>query len=75
MHHQSVYLNAFSSVSVNEKLLLLVQTDVHRAYRVIEEMKDAQPLVWWKAVCYHYVRRTREIARIHNGDSYPATQV
>ncbi|KAL7636321.1 UNVERIFIED_CONTAM: hypothetical protein RMT77_013080 [Armadillidium vulgare] len=41
----------------------------------IEEMRAAQPVVWWKAVCYHYVRRTRHVTRYRNGDAYTSTQV
>lgn len=29
----------------------------------------------WKAVCYHYVRRKRQVTRYRNGDAYTSTQV
>nr|XP_018905929.1 PREDICTED: transmembrane protein 151 homolog isoform X2 [Bemisia tabaci] len=29
----------------------------------------------WKAVCYHYVGRKRQVTRYQNRDSYTATQV
>ncbi|CAL4108338.1 unnamed protein product, partial [Meganyctiphanes norvegica] len=41
----------------------------------IEAMRSTQPVIWWKAMCYHYVRRTRQITRYRNGDAYTTTQV
>ncbi|XP_018897105.2 transmembrane protein 151B [Bemisia tabaci] len=41
----------------------------------IQLMRQSQPIIWWKAVCYHYVRRKRQVTRYRNGDSYTATQV
>ncbi|XP_014291995.3 transmembrane protein 151B [Halyomorpha halys] len=41
----------------------------------VEAMKEAQPIVWWKAVCYHYVRRKRQVTRYRNGDAFTSTQV
>ncbi|XP_024081946.1 transmembrane protein 151B-like isoform X2 [Cimex lectularius] len=41
----------------------------------VQQMRDAQPIVWWKAVCYHYVRRKRQVTRYRNGDAYTSTQV
>ncbi|XP_049943403.1 transmembrane protein 151B-like [Schistocerca serialis cubense] len=38
-------------------------------------MKEAQPVVWWKAVCYHYVRRKRQVTRYRHGDAFTSTQV
>ena len=38
-------------------------------------MREALPVVWWKAVCYHYVRRTRQVTRYRNGDAFTTTQV
>ncbi|XP_054264612.1 transmembrane protein 151B-like isoform X1 [Macrosteles quadrilineatus] len=41
----------------------------------IQQMKEALPILWWKAVCYHYVRRKRQVTRYRNGDAYTSTQV
>ncbi|XP_076045096.1 transmembrane protein 151B-like [Oratosquilla oratoria] len=41
----------------------------------IEAMRSAQPVIWWKAICYHYVRRSRHVTRYRNGDAYTSTQV
>ncbi|XP_037791791.1 transmembrane protein 151B-like [Penaeus monodon] len=42
---------------------------------MIEAMRTAQPVIWWKAMCYHYVRRSRHVTRYRNGDAYTSTQV
>ncbi|KAF8786746.1 Transmembrane protein 151B like protein [Argiope bruennichi] len=44
-------------------------------YEHIQQMRETQPVIWWKAVCYHYVRRTRHVTRYRNGDAYTTTQV
>ncbi|XP_075233633.1 transmembrane protein 151B-like [Lycorma delicatula] len=49
--------------------------DVAAVLQKVHEMREALPIVWWKAVCYHYVRRKRQVTRYRNGDSYTSTQV
>ena len=51
------------------------QVDVNTVYDRIQAMREALPVVWWKAVCYHYVRRTRQVTRYRNGDAFTTTQV
>ncbi|XP_068610213.1 transmembrane protein 151B [Brachionichthys hirsutus] len=41
----------------------------------VRRMRRAAPCIWWKAVSYHYVRRTRQVTRYRNGDAYTTTQV
>ncbi|KAJ7988018.1 hypothetical protein DPEC_G00319280 [Dallia pectoralis] len=41
----------------------------------IVRMQQATPCIWWKAISYHYVRRTRQVTRYRNGDAYTTTQV
>ncbi|KAK2575955.1 hypothetical protein KPH14_007316 [Odynerus spinipes] len=41
----------------------------------LNQLRLAQPTIWWKAVSYHYVRRKRQITRYRNGDNYTTTQV
>ncbi|KAJ1522634.1 hypothetical protein ONE63_001806 [Megalurothrips usitatus] len=41
----------------------------------VQQMRSAEPVVWWKAVCYHYVRRKRQVTRYRHGEGYTATQV
>lgn len=67
-------MQAMGFISTN-LLFLFLQTDLNSAYQKIHEVRQAQPVVWWKAVCYHYVRRTREITRYRNGNAYTCTQV
>ncbi|XP_032811948.1 transmembrane protein 151B-like isoform X1 [Petromyzon marinus] len=44
-------------------------------YERVERMQAATPCIWWKAISYHYVRRTRQVTRYRNGDAYTTTQV
>ncbi|CDQ78140.1 unnamed protein product [Oncorhynchus mykiss] len=41
----------------------------------VGRMQQATPCIWWKAISYHYVRRTRQVTRYRNGDAYTTTQV
>uniref|UniRef100_A0A673G9S5 Transmembrane protein 151Bb n=1 Tax=Sinocyclocheilus rhinocerous TaxID=307959 RepID=A0A673G9S5_9TELE len=44
-------------------------------YERVQRMQQAKPCIWWKAISYHYVRRTRQVTRYRNGDAYTTTQV
>ncbi|KAK3093823.1 hypothetical protein FSP39_020639 [Pinctada imbricata] len=57
------------------RLELKHKVDVNTVYDKISKMRDAMPIIWWKAVCYHYVRKTRHVTRYRNGDSFTSTQV
>ncbi|KAM9708205.1 transmembrane protein 151B isoform 1-T1 [Menidia menidia] len=48
---------------------------VASVYERVLRMQQAQPCIWWKAISYHFVRRTRQVTRYRNGDSYTTTQV
>jgi len=55
-----------------------LNTKVHvtSVMETVRLMREAQPIVWWKALCYHYVRRKRQVVRTrHGGDSYTTTHV
>jgi len=54
---------------------LQFRADAESACQRALRMQQATPRVWWKAVSYHYVRRTRQVTRYRNGDAYTATQV
>lgn len=54
---------------------LQYKVNVREVYDFIQQMRDAVPLVWWKAVCFHYIRRARQVTRYRNGDAYSTTQV
>ena len=51
------------------------KVDVQTVYYKIRQMRESFPIVWWKAMCYHYVRRTRQVTRYRNGDAFTTTQV
>ncbi|XP_061599646.1 transmembrane protein 151B [Cololabis saira] len=51
------------------------KADVDSVYERVMRMRQAQPCIWWKAISYHFVRRTRQVTRYRNGDAYTTTQV
>jgi len=51
------------------------RVDAASVYELIRQLTDATPIVWWRAIGYHYVRRTRQVARYRNGDAFSSTQV
>ncbi|XP_071441621.1 transmembrane protein 151A-like [Hetaerina americana] len=51
------------------------KVDVAAVTERVRRLREARPLVWWKVVCYHYVRRKRQVTRYRHGDAYAATQV
>ncbi|XP_051942170.1 transmembrane protein 151B isoform X2 [Hippocampus zosterae] len=54
---------------------LQCKMDVDSVYERVERMRQAQPCIWWKAINYHFVRRTRQVTRYRNGDAYTTMQV
>ncbi|XP_019742796.1 transmembrane protein 151B [Hippocampus comes] len=54
---------------------LQCKTDVDSVYERVARMRQAQPCIWWKAINYHFVRRTRQVTRYRNGDAYTTMQV
>ncbi|CAH0726915.1 unnamed protein product, partial [Brenthis ino] len=57
------------------RIQLARRVDVTAVSARVHAMRTATPRVWWKAICYHYVRRKRQVTRYRNGDSYTTTQV
>ncbi|RWS02983.1 transmembrane protein 151B-like protein, partial [Dinothrombium tinctorium] len=57
------------------RLELIHKMDANAIYDHIQQMRESQPIIWWKAVCYHYIRRTRQITRYRNGEAYTTTQI
>uniref|UniRef100_UPI00398E40AB transmembrane protein 151B-like n=1 Tax=Pristiophorus japonicus TaxID=55135 RepID=UPI00398E40AB len=51
------------------------RVDVDSVYERVQRLQLATPCIWWKAISYHYVRRTRQVTRYRNGDAYTTTQV
>ncbi|KAL2082732.1 hypothetical protein ACEWY4_022550 [Coilia grayii] len=54
---------------------LQFKVDMDSVSERIQRMQQATPCIWWKAISYHYVRRTRQVTRYRNGDAYTTTQV
>ncbi|CDQ95035.1 unnamed protein product, partial [Oncorhynchus mykiss] len=54
---------------------LQCKADVDSVYERVLRMRQARPCVWWKAISYHFVRRTRQVTRYRTGDAYTTTQV
>ncbi|KAE9415720.1 hypothetical protein Angca_006983, partial [Angiostrongylus cantonensis] len=51
------------------------QIRVEDALQYLKSLRNSLPIVWWKCICYHYVRKTRQVTRYRNGDAVPTTQV
>ncbi|KAG8179005.1 hypothetical protein JTE90_014008 [Oedothorax gibbosus] len=57
------------------RLELTYKVDVDDVSHYIEQMRESQPIIWWKAVSYHYIRRSRQVTRYRNGDAYTTSQL
>ncbi|XP_064621175.1 uncharacterized protein LOC135484041 isoform X2 [Lineus longissimus] len=57
------------------RIELQYKIDVTSVHELVQYMREAIPIIWWKAICYHYVRRTRQVTRYRNGDAFTTTQV
>ncbi|XP_031441129.1 transmembrane protein 151B [Clupea harengus] len=57
------------------KTATLAQVEAAEVYERVQRLQQATPCIWWKAISYHYVRRTRQVTRYRNGDAYTSTQV
>lgn len=54
---------------------LVIYFLTQEVYERVQRLQQATPCIWWKAISYHYVRRTRQVTRYRNGDAYTTTQV
>ncbi|KAI4808605.1 hypothetical protein KUCAC02_000659 [Chaenocephalus aceratus] len=57
------------------KTAMLANAEFQEVYERVQRLQQATPCIWWKAISYHYVRRTRQVTRYRNGDAYTTTQV
>lgn len=48
------------------RIQLQCRVSVQTVYDRIQAMREAVPIVWWKATCYHYVRRTRQVTQLNS---------
>uniref|UniRef100_A0A8C8F3U0 Transmembrane protein 151B n=1 Tax=Oncorhynchus tshawytscha TaxID=74940 RepID=A0A8C8F3U0_ONCTS len=55
--------------------LLHCKADVDSVYEYLLRMRQARPCVWWKAISYHFVQRTRQVTHYRIGEAYTTTQV
>nr|XP_015194340.1 PREDICTED: transmembrane protein 151B-like [Lepisosteus oculatus] len=53
----------------------LPRVEISAVYERVQRLQQATPCIWWKAISYHYIRRTRQVTRYRNGDAYTTTQV
>ncbi|KAM6970726.1 transmembrane protein 151A [Aplochiton taeniatus] len=57
------------------KTASMARVEISQVYDRVQRLQQAMPCIWWKAISYHYVRRTRQVTRYRNGDAYTTTQV
>uniref|UniRef100_H3CGA2 Transmembrane protein 151A n=1 Tax=Tetraodon nigroviridis TaxID=99883 RepID=H3CGA2_TETNG len=57
------------------KTAVLAHAEFQEVFERVQRLQQATPCIWWKAISYHYVRRTRQVTRYRNGDAYTTTQV
>lgn len=57
------------------KVINMKKIRVEDALNYIGALRTSPPIVWWKSVCYHYTRKTRQVTRYRNGDAVSATQI
>ncbi|XP_077598707.1 transmembrane protein 151B-like [Stigmatopora nigra] len=57
------------------KTAVLAHAEFRDVYERVQRLQQGTPCIWWKAISYHYVRRTRQVTRYRNGDAYTTTQV
>ncbi|XP_029027553.1 transmembrane protein 151A [Betta splendens] len=57
------------------KTAMLAHAEFQEVYERVQRLQQATPCIWWKAISYHYVRRTRQVTRYRNGNAYTTTQV
>ena len=50
------------------------KTNCKKAYDLIDRYKRAYPIIWWRVICYHYAKRSRQTTSYRNGDAYITTQ-
>lgn len=58
------YLTKFQDLRHYRTLLtVLPRMGARQAKDLAAAMKTAKPIVWWKSVSYHYLRKTRRVIR------------
>lgn len=56
------------------RIELYYKEETDTVYDRIRRIREAYPVVWWRAISYHYNRHTRQVTRYRHGDTYTTTQ-
>ncbi|XP_072031816.1 transmembrane protein 151B-like [Amphiura filiformis] len=56
------------------RIEIYYKEDTDTVYDRIRRIREAYPVVWWRAISYHYNRHTRQVTRYRHGDTYTTTQ-
>ena len=56
------------------RIEIYYKEDTDIVYDRIRRIREAYPVVWWRAISYHYNRHTRQVTRYRHGDTYTTTQ-
>ncbi len=56
------------------RIEIYYKEETDTVYDRIRRIREAYPVVWWRAISYHYNRHTRQVTRYRHGDTYTTTQ-
>ncbi|XP_022093170.1 transmembrane protein 151B-like [Acanthaster planci] len=56
------------------RIEIFYKEDTRTVYDRIRRIRESFPVVWWRAISYHYNRHTRQVTRYRHGDTYTTTQ-
>ncbi|XP_075265618.1 uncharacterized protein LOC142358020 isoform X2 [Convolutriloba macropyga] len=41
---------------------------------LLRQYSESYPIIWWRAICYHYARRSKQVSSYRNGERVMMTQ-
>ncbi|XP_071796329.1 transmembrane protein 151B-like isoform X1 [Asterias amurensis] len=56
------------------RIEIYYREDTRAVYDRVRRIRESFPVVWWRAISYHYNRHTRQVTRYRHGDTYTTTQ-
>ena len=56
------------------RIEIYYKEDTRTVYERVRRIRESFPVVWWRAISYHYNRHTRQVTRYRHGDTYTTTQ-
>ena len=71
----SLYLMECSYATDKIQLCTQNTTNIDQIKEKINKMKNSDPVIWWKATCYHYARRKRRTTQYRRGTYFVSTKV